>query len=178
MTVTRSFNPPPNWPEPPHDGWIPPTDFVPDQRWGPVPAGWRLWTREDRAGGPAPLQASEDVPASGARPRPRVEQYPVAVLNPGIWTENHPGNEDYGFPEPTPRPDRPRVRLGVTIAVTVLGFLIAAATAVMFVMLVNFAVEDLLGVLEKRAAGHLTGSFTPADGFLADVLTAAIRGDG
>src|SRR5699024_11961142 len=112
--------------------------FRPGTSWGPVPTGWRLWSRAADGGrGPAPLQASEDVPASGARPRRRVETYPVAVLNPGMWTDNHLQSEDYGFPPATPRKDRPRLRLGMTITVTALGFLLAAATAIMFVMIVD-----------------------------------------
>ncbi|ATG51985.1 hypothetical protein CFK38_10985 [Brachybacterium vulturis] len=155
MTQGRSFNPPPNWPEPPHDGWIPPAGFSPGRSWGPVPAGWRLWSSATPEGrGSAPLQASEDVPASGARPRRRVDRYPVAVLNPGMWADNHLESEDYGFPPAAPRTDRPRLRLGVTIAVTALGFVLAAATALMFVMIVDFGIEDLAGVLDG-AAGHL-----------------------
>jgi len=158
VSQDRRFNPPPNWPEPPHDGWIPPADFRPGTSWGPVPAGWRLWPQAADGGrGSAPLQASEDVPASGARPRQRVEKYPVAVLNPGMWTDNHLQSEDYGFPPATPRKDRPRLRLGMTITVTALGFLLAAATAIMFVMIVDFGIEDLTGVL-GGAAGHLPGT--------------------
>lgn len=157
MTQDQRFNPPPNWPEPPHDGWLPPEDFRPQHTWGPVPAGWRLWQDRPAGRGEAPLQDSEDVPASGARPRTRVDQYPVAVLNPGMWAENHLQAEDYGFPPAKQRTQRPRLRLGVTIGVTVLGFVIAALTAIMFVMLVDFAVEDLATVLED-AAGHLQSS--------------------
>lgn len=146
--MTERFNPPPNWPEPPHDGWIPPADFRPQQGWGPVPAGWRLWSKRDRsAAGEGPLQLSEDVPASGARPRQRVETYPVAVLNPGMWSHNHLEDEDYGFPPARPVKHQPRLRLAMTIVVTVLGFLLAAATAVMFVLLTDFAVEDLPGMM-------------------------------
>lgn len=162
MTHGQRFNPPPNWPEPPHDGWIPPADFSPGRSWGPVPAGWRLWsstTADGHGRGQAPLQASEDVPASGARPRRRVEQYPVAVLNPGMWADNHLQGEDYGFPPAEPRTERPRLRLGVTITVTALGFLLAAATAIMFVMIVDFGIEDLTGVL-SGAAGHLHDATT------------------
>lgn len=154
MTQRQRFNPPPNWPEPPHDGWIPPADFRPGHSWGPVPAGWRLWHTERGEGAEPPLQSSEDVPASGARPRGRVEQYPVAVLNPGMWSENHLEQEDFGFPPATPRPHRPRLQLGLTIAVTALGFVLAAATAVLFVLLVDFAVEDLPGML-GAASAHL-----------------------
>lgn len=171
MTQPQRFNPPPNWPEPPHEEWLPPADFRPAPAWGPVPAGWRLWTRNaaptEQA---APLQDSEDVPASGARPRPRVDVYPVSVLNPGMWSENHLEEEDYGFPPATPRAVRPRLRLAMTIAVTALGLLLAAATAVGFVLLVDFAIEDLPGML-GAASAQLPG--TPADGVGAP---APVRG--
>lgn len=153
--MTERFNPPPNWPEPPHDGWTPPADFRPRSEWGAVPAGWRLWQEGRRpAASAAPLQDSEDVPASGARPRPRVETYPVAVLNPGMWSQNHLEDEDYGFPPARPEKHRPRLRLGVTIAVTAAGFVLAALTAVLFVWLTDFAVEDLPGMV-GGAAGRL-----------------------
>src|SRR5699024_3894579 len=112
--------------------------------------------------GPAPLQASEDVPASGARPRRRVVRYAVAVLNPGMGTDNRLESEDYGFPPAEPRRERPRLRLGVSIAVTALGFVLAAATALMFVMIVDFGVEDLTEVL-GGAAGHLPGTTGAAE---------------
>ncbi|MBB5831447.1 hypothetical protein [Brachybacterium aquaticum] len=171
MTSQRpSFNPPPNWPEPPHDGWVPPADFRPSPAWGPVPAGWRLW-RSDRPGttGAAPLQDSEDVPASGARPRSRVEQYPVSVLNPGMWSQNHLQDEDYGFPPAKPRRHRPRLRLGLTITATALGLLLTAATVVMFVLLVDFAIEDLAGMLEGTA-----GSLSSAHIGSAGISTTGI----
>jgi hypothetical protein len=156
--VTQRFNPPPNWPEPPHDGWIPPADLRPQYSWGPVPAGWRLWLPEAPVGrGQAPLQDSEDVPASGARPRKRVEAYPVSVINPGMWSQNHLEDEDYGFPPAKTITDRPRLRLGMTIAVTALGFVLAALAAVMFVLLVDFAVEDLPG-MSTGASGHLSAA--------------------
>lgn len=78
----------------------------------------------------------------------------MAVLNPGMWADNHLQGEDYGFPPAKPRTVRPRLRLGVTITVTALGFLLAAATVIMFVMIVDFGIEDLTGVL-SGAAGHL-----------------------
>ncbi|WP_245822750.1 hypothetical protein [Brachybacterium avium] len=95
----------------------------------------------------------------------------MAVLNPGMWADNHLESEDYGFPPATPRRDRPRLRLGVTITVTALGFLLAAATAIMFVMIVDFGTEDLTRVL-GGAAGHLhaatgapgTGTISPVHG--------------
>jgi hypothetical protein len=50
------FNPPPNWPAPPHPGWQPPAGWMPDSRWPPPPPGWQLWTagasRADGRGGP------------------------------------------------------------------------------------------------------------------------------
>lgn len=154
--MNQRFNPPPNWPEPPHDQWIPPADFRPQPRWGPVPAGWRLWLGHRPAEqGPSPLQDSEDVPASGARPRERVDTYPVRVLNPGMWSQNHLQAEDYGFPEPKPITPRPRLRLAMTITATAAGFGLAALTAVMFVLLTDFAVEDLPGMMTEPA-GHLT----------------------
>lgn len=151
--MTKTFNPPPNWPEPPQDGWIPPADFRPQYSWGPVPAGWRLWT-QDTTHGDSPLVDSEDVPASGARPRQRVQDYPVAVLNPGMWSDNHLEDEDYGFPPAKQVTQRPKLRLGATITVTALGFVLAALTTVMFVLLVDFAIEDLPGMLAENA-GHL-----------------------
>lgn len=170
MTQSHRFNPPPNWPEPPHDGWLPPADFRPQAHWGPVPAGWRLWLNGRSTGrGEAPLQSSEDVPASGARPRSRVAQYPVAVLNPGMWAENHLQAEDYGFPPAKRRTSRPRLRLGVTIAVTVLGFVTAALTAIMFVMLVDFAVEDLPGMVEEPAS-HLHQVVSGAEAVTASAV--------
>lgn len=142
--MTTRFNPPPNWPEPPHDGWLPPEDFQPQYGWGPVPAGWRLWLSGEQApAGQPPLQDSEDVPASGARPRKRVETYPVAVLNPGMWSQNHLEDEDYGFPPPKPTKNRPRLRLGLTITVTALGFVLATLTVLLFVWLTRFAIEEL-----------------------------------
>ncbi len=160
MTSPQRFNPPPNWPEPPQEGWTPPADFRPGDSWGPVPAGWRLWPARERTTGQAPLQDSEEVPASGARPRPRVEQYPVDVLNPGMWSENHLQDEDYGFPPAKPRRDRPRLRLGMTITVTALGLLLAAATVLIFISLVDRAVEDLPGLL-GIAAGDLSAHSVP-----------------
>ncbi|MCT2294549.1 hypothetical protein M3F57_00110 [Brachybacterium muris] len=154
--MTERFNPPPNWPEPPHDGWTPPADFRPQHEWGPVPAGWRLWLGKQlpsRAG--SPLQLSEDVPASGAQPRARVEAYPVSVLNPGMWTENHLEAEDYGFEPAKPVKIRPRLRLALTIVATVVGFLLAAATVVLFVQLTDFAVEDLPGMMTGWLGGSL-----------------------
>ncbi|MFC7463723.1 hypothetical protein [Brachybacterium sp. GCM10030252] len=156
--MSTRFNPPPNWPEPPHEEWTPPADFRPQPDWGPVPAGWRLWlTGKESGRDEAPLQDSEDVPASGARPRQRVEAYPVSVINPGMWAENHLEQEDYGFPPAKPVKDRPRLRLGVTITVTALGFVLAALTAVMFVLLVDFAIEDLPEMV-SGAAGYLDGA--------------------
>lgn len=156
--MTERFNPPPNWPEPPHDGWTPPADFRPRNHWGPVPAGWRLWLgRRPVSERPSPLRDSEDVPASGARPRGHVGTYPVTVVNPGMWSYNHLQSEDYGFPEPKPVRHRPRLRLAMTITATAAGFVLAALTAVMFVLLTDFAIEDLPGTMTEPA-GHLTAA--------------------
>ena len=40
--MTRIFNPPPTWPQPPRN-WSPPPDWQPDPAWGPPPPGWQLW---------------------------------------------------------------------------------------------------------------------------------------
>jgi hypothetical protein len=93
-----------------------------------------------------------------------VAHYPVTVANPGMWSLNHLEQEDYGFPEPRPERKRPRLRLGVTISVTVLGFLIAALTAVMFVWLVDFAVEDLIGVLTEMQTSLSSPSAPTGEG--------------
>ena len=37
----RTYNPPPNWPQPPV-GWSPPDGWRPDPSWGPAPSGWSL----------------------------------------------------------------------------------------------------------------------------------------
>lgn len=161
--MSPRFNPPPNWPEPPHDGWTPPDGFRPPHAWGPVPAGWRMWLPDEPLARTAPpLLDSVDVPASGARPRARVDTYPVSVLNPGMWSQNHLEDEDYGFPPAKPEKRRPRLRLGMTITVTALGFVLAALTAIVFVRLVDFAVDDLIGVLTE-ASGHL-GAVTAIEG--------------
>lgn len=141
--MTRTFNPPPHWPEPPRDGWAPPAGWAPERSWGPVPAGWRLWA-QDGAGrdDESPLAESEDIPASGARSRPRRETYPVTVINPGTWADNPPEEVDDGFAPARERRPRPRLRLAVTISVMVLGLLLAAATAVLFVRLVDVAREQ------------------------------------
>lgn len=156
--MTERFNPPPSWPEPPHDGWRPPAGFRPRKDFAPVPAGWRLWVAEeqdDRSS--APLQDSEDVPASGARPRARVESYPVTVLNPGMWSQNQLEDEDYGFPPARERMHRPRRRLAGEITATALGLAIAAAVAVGFVWLTDFGIHDLTGFLAENA-GFVSGA--------------------
>lgn len=154
--MTKVFNPPPHWPEPPTLGWIPPKGWRPDRAWGPVPAGWRLWVDpEASVVSGAPLLESEDVPASGARPRPRVPHYPVTVHNPGIWEDNPLESEDYGFgPAPEVR-DRPRLRLAVTIVVAVLGLLVAVATTLLFVWLVH---EGAMMIAVHAASQSLSGS--------------------
>ncbi|GAB4096154.1 hypothetical protein GCM10028787_16290 [Brachybacterium horti] len=159
--MTDRFNPPPSWPEPPQDGWLPPDGFRPGPAWGPVPSGWRLWVAgtDEATAEDAPLQRSEDVPASGVRPRPRVETYPVSVLNPGMWSQNHLEDEDYGFPPAAPVKRRPGRRLAAHITVTALGFVIAALVAIGFVRLTDFAVEDLPGMLSS--SGNLGDASSP-----------------
>lgn len=144
--MTAQFNPPPDWPEPPRQGWSPPDGWQPDAGWGGVPAGWRTWVEQEQVGTTSPLLASEDVPASGARLRPRTGQYPVEVLNPGMWTDNHLEDEDYGFPTPRVRRDRPRLRLAMTILATVLGLVVATLTVLLFVRLEHVATTDLPAV--------------------------------
>lgn len=158
--MTRAFNPPPHWPEPPRRGWRPPDGWTPDRSWGAVPAGWRLWVDDPQAPpGAAPLAESEEIPASGARVRPRVEKYPVDVVNPGMWSQNDLEEEDYGFPPEKPRRRRARLRLGLTITVTVLGFLMAGATAFLFWRLYHFAIEDLpVAHLGSDHAVHQVGT--------------------
>jgi hypothetical protein len=74
-----------------------------------------------------------------------------------MWTENPLEEDDYGFPPAKPVRSRPRLRLGLTITVTALGFVLAALTAVLFVLLVDFAVEDLPGMMAETS-GHLPTS--------------------
>ena len=50
--MTKTYNPPPNWPVPP-EGWTPPKGWKPDPAWGPAPAGWQLWL-DNGYGNPAP----------------------------------------------------------------------------------------------------------------------------
>ncbi len=60
-----------------------------------------------------------------------------------MFSENHLEDEDYGFGPAKPVRQRPRLRLGLTIAVTVLGILFAAATVVAFVLARDFAIKEL-----------------------------------
>lgn len=176
--MTDRFNPPPNWPEPPRDGWTPPEDWLPRRAWGAVPAGWRLWVGQEPLTPTAPpLQSSEDVPASGARPRARIEEYPVAVLNPGMWSENHLEDEDYGFPPAKPVRSRPRLRLGMTITATVLGLALAAATVLVFIKGREFAIRDLPR-MTSSAVHQLDGAdaaaqLTADDGALGRIVVEA-----
>lgn len=41
--MTKTYNPPPNWPSPPSGQWSPPPGWQPDPSWPPPPAGWQLW---------------------------------------------------------------------------------------------------------------------------------------
>lgn len=43
--MSKRYNPPPNWPQPPQD-WTPPPGWQPDASWGPPPPGWQLWTND------------------------------------------------------------------------------------------------------------------------------------
>ncbi|WP_253705460.1 hypothetical protein [Brachybacterium sp. P6-10-X1] len=78
-----------------------------------------------------------------------------------MWTHNHLEDEDYGFPPVKPVKNRPRLRLGVTISVTAAGFLLAALTAVMFVLLVDFAIEDLPGMLSGAPGSLVSATVDP-----------------
>lgn len=55
------YNPPPNWPAPPAQGWTPPRDWQPDPSWGPAPEGWEFWVAPD---GGAPDGGAADGPAA------------------------------------------------------------------------------------------------------------------
>jgi len=144
---------------------------MPDRSWGAVPAGWRLWA-DEAAADAAPLAESEDIPASGARVRPRAEQYPVTVVNPGMWSDNRLEDEGYGFPPAADRPPRPRLRLVVTITATVLGLLLAVATALVFVRLVHLAHEDL-PAQSLAPASSVSGPLGPtAEGALPSAAPA------
>lgn len=142
--MTKAFNPPPHWPEPPRPGWAPPSGWRPDRSWGEVPSGWRLWSDGSAAApGPAPLAESEEVPASGV-PVLRVrDEYPVSVALPGALTHHEVDDDLHGFDPEPPRRERPRLRLALRITAALLGLLITVATAYLFVRLVAFAREDL-----------------------------------
>lgn len=160
--MTVRFNPPPNWPEPPHDGWVPPKDWRPDPAWGPVPAGWRLWVEDSRTPDlGTPWQASEDVPATGARPRPRVDRYPVTALNPGMWSQNHLEDEDYGFGPAPVQKDRRRLRLVMAILSLVLAAVLVVATVLAVRWGIHYATEDLptSGMASPAAAVAIDGPF-------------------
>ncbi|GAB2543550.1 hypothetical protein GCM10027268_16890 [Brachybacterium huguangmaarense] len=139
-----ALNPPPHWPEPPRDGWTPPEGWHPDRAWGAVPAGWRLWGGgPGETAGPAPLAESETIPASGVRTHAPVDEYPVEVSMPGVWTSRDEVVDIHGFPPAPVRRDRPGLRLTLRLLALVGGLLVAAATAYLFVRLVHFAQEDL-----------------------------------
>jgi hypothetical protein len=56
--MTRIFNPPPNWPQPPRN-WSPPPDWQPDPAWGPAPPGWQLWI-DDASPAAAPVKQPKE----------------------------------------------------------------------------------------------------------------------
>lgn len=60
------FNPPPNWPSPPHPNWRPPASWQPDPAWGPIPEGWELWA-SDQDGNPN--GQSDQVPSDQGLPQ-------------------------------------------------------------------------------------------------------------
>lgn len=82
-TMTKRFNPPPNWPAPPA-GWTPPTGWLPDPAWGPPPEGWQLWV-DERAVGPYVAFTSGSAPAPGfvitrSNPRKRGRTFWLVLL--------------------------------------------------------------------------------------------------
>lgn len=124
------FNPPPNWPEPPHPGWQPPSGWGPDPAWGPVPAGWSLWIADDApqlARTATPLGLSEQVPATGAGYRVPRSDYPVDVTLPGVFETVSADRLDHGFgPAPV---EKPRAsRRGLEYAIAAGGLVLFAAT--------------------------------------------------
>lgn len=166
--MTKVFNPPPHWPEPADPSWEPPVSWHPDAAWGPVPAGWRLWAAPGRLSQgtdtPPPLAESEDIPASGARavmPGIEAHDYPVTVTMPGHWEEHETQAEDFGFGPAPERRDRPRLRLAMTLLVSLLGLLVAAGTVFVFLRLVRLAHEDLPA---QAMATSITAPATPGDG--------------
>lgn len=46
--MSYRFNPPPSWPQPPHD-WEPPPDWRPDPSWPAPPDDWQLWVPVESA---------------------------------------------------------------------------------------------------------------------------------
>lgn len=56
------FNPPPNWPAPPH-GWVPSAAWQPDPSWGPAPDGWAFWVM-DPLTNPRFMAGDDDEPAN------------------------------------------------------------------------------------------------------------------
>jgi hypothetical protein len=53
------FNPPPGWPPPPPEGFVPGPDWRPDPSWPPAPPGWQFWLPDDRE--PANREHGADV---------------------------------------------------------------------------------------------------------------------
>lgn len=69
--MTRRFNCPPGWPQPPA-GWIPPEDWKPDPSWPPAPAGWQFWIDEVAQSSPtAPPVHGDQRRAFPDPPQPR-----------------------------------------------------------------------------------------------------------
>lgn len=170
--MTKTFNPPPRWPEPPRPGWVPPEGWRPDRSWGEVPSGWRLWTRppppDDDS---APLAESEDIPASGVGTLTAPPEYPVSVTLPGVVSVlPAPADDHHGFGAPRVRRARPRPRQALTILAAVLGLAIAAVTVLAFLWIIDFAHTDLTSSLSTVSI--LSGS-APEGGSLLPSATQA-----
>src|SRR5699024_9343812 len=123
---------------------------------GPGPGGMEAvgWTRPRRPRARTPAGLRGRPCQRGASPRTG-GYLPGQGPESGMWTDNHLQSEDYGFPEPKPVTPRPRLRLAMTITATAAGFVLAALTATMFVLLTDFAIEDLPDMMTEPA-GHLT----------------------
>jgi ABC-type transport system involved in cytochrome c biogenesis permease component len=77
-----------------------------------------------------------------------------------MLTDNPLEDEDFGFPPAKQRRDRPRLRLALTIVVTVIGFLIAAATVLVFLGIHDYAISSLSSALGVgTSAIEVSGAF-------------------